>query len=216
MQLSVQRPTISGLNGAWYFGSNFVPNNGYYDATRLTADPMYADPETDPYWIVTNNSPAKVELTCTHCTATDAYSKADTYPCSYNTAVKFKVSVGGQNGFLSDEHWLVIDTPYQLYLIENETNDIGVSGGVTGFLSYITYQTVSKCSQYMFDIAMNEQFTGSGDDTANDWTAPVKGGVKGTHRGGGKGDHFQYGQQQGNGRVGDGWSEALRGRRPSV
>lgn len=46
-QLTVQRPTISGLHGAWYFGPNFVPNNGYYDATRFTADPKYPNPETE-------------------------------------------------------------------------------------------------------------------------------------------------------------------------
>ncbi len=173
MLLPVQRPTIYGLNGAWYFGPTFVSNNGYYDATQLTANPNYADPETDPYWIVTNND-TKVELTCTHCAVTDAYSKGDTYPCSMNTAVKFRVSVGGQNGFLSDEHWLVIDTPYQLYWLQDQTQDVGISSPVTGFLSYIKYQTVSKCNQYMFDIAMNEQFTGAGGDVTNAWSAPTE------------------------------------------
>ncbi len=44
----------------------------------------------------------------------------------------------------------------------------------------------------------------------------VKGGVKGNHRGGGKGDHSQPCQEEENGRFGAAWSEALRGRRPSV
>jgi len=44
----------------------------------------------------------------------------------------------------------------------------------------------------------------------------VKGGVKRNHRGGAKGDQFKPVREPGYSRFGAGWSEALRGRRPSV
>jgi hypothetical protein len=166
--LNVERPTISGLNGAWYFGANFVPNNGYYDATRFTADPKYPDPETEPYWIVTANE-TKIDLTCTHCTATDAYSKGDTCPFSQTgNRVKVKVSVGGVNGFMSDEHYLEIDTPHQLNSFD--ITHYGWVGPPVGFLSQISYKLYSKCGQEMFAIAMNELFTDGGDNVVpNNW-----------------------------------------------
>ncbi|MCC7175953.1 MAG: hypothetical protein IT159_12220 [Bryobacterales bacterium] len=166
--LSVQRPTISGLQGAWYFGNGFIPNNGYYDATRLAADANYPDPGTDPYWIVTANG-TKVMLTCTHCTATDVHSKGDTYPCSCSSSVKIRVSVGGQNSFPSDEHWLVIDTPYRLSQYGNEMNNEAAYGDAVGFLSTITYRLYSKCSQQMTSVGLNETLVGTHDDMSNNW-----------------------------------------------
>ncbi len=172
--LDVVRPTISGLNGAWYFGPNFVPNNGYYDATRFWADPKYPNPETDPYWILTANG-SKVDLTCSHCMETDAYSKGDTAPSCWKSeanSVKFKISVGGENGFMSEEYWLNIDTPRRLVRLPGLDADFGMFNP-DGFWSTMNYELYSKCDQRMFDISMNETFTGSGNDWfGNNWGTP--------------------------------------------
>jgi hypothetical protein len=67
---------------------------------------------------------------------------------------------------MSDEHYLEIDTPNRL--VQESVDDVGFTNPV-GFLSNVTLQLWSKCGQKMFDIAMNEVFTGIGRDMTNDW-----------------------------------------------
>ncbi len=160
--LTVQRPTISGVNAIWWLGGGSDPSNGYYNASALTADPKGA-PEV-PSWSVPVGS-GKMSLFCFICTSNTATSQAPSSGCQYDIIIR--VSVGGLD---SDNFLMSVNQPSYL---ESLGPPADAGWNAAGFKSTIPYRIRDHCNYALPSIAVNEQFGPFINDTSNNWPKPT-------------------------------------------
>jgi Divergent InlB B-repeat domain len=185
ISLTPAPPTVTGAGGGpipggmWWFGPDFVPNNGYYNTAQLSVLPgpggSAPSPASPAVWATTANS-GLVSLSCTDasCASVILTSLGPTLPCDDTAAyVKVKVTLGGVS---SVEYPLVIDEPDSLITVPNADGNLALDlsyelGGKVGYQSLIIYQVRSKCHQTMIHVAINEEFTAQGryTDIINNW-----------------------------------------------
>jgi hypothetical protein len=158
--LSVLKPTVSGLNAIWYLGGS--PDGNYTNTTTLAAASGGA-PET-PYWNVTANS-NKISLSCNSCTFPLVTSLVPSANCMYDITIQ--MSVGGLN---ADPFQFNVNEPWYL-----ESGGLSSTGDYfDGWLTVVPYITRDRCYYPLEHISINEHFGPfAKDDPAYTWAVPT-------------------------------------------
>lgn len=170
--ISIQRPTISGVDAIWYLGSPGLsdPTNGIYNTSALSGNKNCASCTSALQWEV---SPAgALSFSPTSGASTTATSQRSSSSCTRDITVRAKL-----DGFYSDPFNMIINRPN--FTIKNNVSH-GPCGraGTTpcsgpGYASLVQLYIFDLCSYHIPSIAINEQFGAFYPDMSNNWPNPT-------------------------------------------
>jgi hypothetical protein len=173
-------PTISGIQGMWWFGANAAYGGtdlpGYYNSTLLAVTPgpggVSPSASSPALWVVTPSSALQyASLDCVDAPCNSVILKLTAAPVGC-AAIGVQVLLPGDiplGGVSSSVFTVTADQPVSVNLVGVEDDLWNILPVYPGYESKNTMLVLSSCGQPVSNVSINEAFTGECHACSGDW-----------------------------------------------